>query len=360
MPVSPPPPPPPPGAPPATPATEIAWTYADWEEVLAQQFPAGAELFSETNESCALAILIRNSQRREFLYKVPGYCYADPGSPYRLRRVNPLPHPFWGFTFATQVGFTPFNPAGNPADIAGKPKVTYGFTSAAFPVDRSGYYTHCHAVVNFGSVPYPLREDSDFGTTGYLTEADRNVDYYADTAGEVSIISAETGSAITFIEGGPVGKPFKGEIGEYVTKINLTWVWYGVPSTYLFNASGLPIRLLRCLGKVNLTPFRGNPAGTLLLSSFNLKRYAIPWRQSVGASSDPVFAYHVTLVVSQFDPDTAVEPPAFRGHNLMPWAATRAANGSIWYAATRDGTTGGPRYLQSAEYSDLFKHALAP
>ena len=381
----PPPPPPPPGAPPSA---EKAWAYSEWQELIAASCPSGADLFSETSESAALSVVIQNGQRRDFMFKTLGYTWCERTTPFRMHRVNPMPHPFWGFIYATQVGFTPFNPAGNPVDPDGKPKVTV--TGTSFPVAAYSNYTHCHAVVNFGALPYSLREDFEFGSTTFLVESDRNVDWFANTTGEVQVISAETGRQLTFTEG-PVGNPgpavspppppgvppppsvaksFQGEIGEYVVKANFTWKWFCCASEYLLNAAGLPSKILKGLGKVNLTAFRGHPAGTLLLTSFNLERYVLPWRlvpEFGGTGTEPAFAYNVTFIVSQFDPDPAVlsmTPPGvplFRGHNLQAWAATvDKINNSIWYAATRGGKDDDPRYLPSYEFAKLFEPAQGP
>jgi len=345
-------------------------------------------MFSETSESAALQIHIDNGQKRDFLYKVQGYCWADRVSPYRLHRVNPMPHPFWGFLFATRVGFTPFQPAGNPNAIGGLPKLTGVYpVSAGFPVNQVGYYAGCRAVVDYAALPYTIREDADYGGTGFADESARNVDWTASTTGDVSILSAETGNSLYWAEtapGGPtVGQPIQAPLGEYVHKTAFTWKWYGVPSEYLFNLVAVPIRLLQCLGKVNLTPFRNYPAGTLLLNGFGLERYALPWRTQPdggGVGTQPAFAFNVTFQVSHFDPVPAAVNPSFRGHNLLPYSRQSSTNGaSIWYAATRGkdghlladdplrppgapikGDPNGVRYLPGHEFSTLFKSAADP
>ena len=348
----------------------MAFTFSQWKEILGATAPAGTDLFSETSESAALQVLIDNRQKRDFLYKVAGYSWADRVSPYRLHRVNPMPHPFWGFMFATKVGFTPFQPAGNPNATDGQPKITSVYpVSAGYPVNTTGYYAGCRAVVDYGALPYTVREDSDYGGTGFPDESARNVDWTASTTGDVSILSAETGDTLKWAEtstdGPTVGNPIQAPLGEYVNKTAFTWRWYGCASEYILDLSGIPIRFLRCLGKVNLTAFRGYPAGTLLLNGFVLERYALPWRtapETGGTGTQPAFAYNVTFQVSHFDPTPAAASPIFRGHNLLPYSRQQGTdpNRSIWYAATRTGTSTGPRYLPGYEFTTLFKSAIDP
>lgn len=352
---------------PIPPTTPADFNFTNWLEFIGASQPAGAQIFSETQQSAALvAKLSKPEQKISFLRRVRGYSYVDDTSitPYRLLRVNPMQHPEYGLRHlrATRVAFLDSHPAGNPENSADHFKPYREVTDDYIAVDRWAYYAISKATIDFTALPYPIIEDEDFGELWYQYEWQRNVNFFSQTATETSIISAETNQAVKFIEGttnNPKGKPIVGEIGEYVPKSTLTWTWYNVPHEYLFDpTTGIPTKILNSLGKVNHDTFNGFPKMTLLLNGVVFEPFLNPWQWE---NYRPSFSYNVTFVNSFFDPLPAVPSPIFRGHNLLPWSKGGTSNGSIWYSCSRPANGGLTNpYLPVVDYGELFTHVLAP
>lgn len=337
------------------------FNFTNWSELLGPVQPGGAMVFSETQQTAGLVALLKKPlQKNSFMRRVRGYSYADAASPWRLRRVNPMAHPEIDFRYlrCTQVGFEDFQPAGNPANTNKQP--FREIVDTTIDVDSWGYYAASKATLSFAALPYPVIEDDDYTQAWYVYEYDRNVDFYDQTSADIQIISAQTNSAILFAEGGtscdPKGKPLGNEIGEYIPKMKLQWKWYNVPHEYVFDANDVPTKILKGLGRVNASTFRGYPKMTLLLAGVGFERFLNPWQWQ---GYRPSYSYNVTFVVDFFDPDPAVASPLFRGHNLLPWTKTTASTGNIWYSVTRTPAVGGlaTPYIPHYEFENLFRHA---
>lgn len=347
---------------PTIPAVPEDFSFVNWQEMVAGSQPGGAQVFSETQQSAALVVhLQKPNQKNSFLRKVRGYSYADVGSPYRLYRINPMQHPEDGLRYlrATQVAFEDYHPAGNPANSADNYKPYRFVEDANIEVESWTYYGATRATVQFASVPYPIIHDDDYGESWYIYEYDRNVDWFAETTADISVLTAQTDKALKIIEGPANHTPIPADIGEYLPKLKLAWKWYNVPHEYIYGWSGnTPSKLLSGLGKVNSDTFRDYPKMTLLLEAFQLERFLNPWQWE---NYLPSFSYNITFCLSHFDPLPAVASPVFRGHNLLPWSQAGTSNGSIWFSASRPANGGlANPYLPHYDFGELFSHADAP
>ena len=342
------------------------FTEDDWLERIALT-PEGNHVFSKRSSKSSILVEIPFSKIVSAKSFVLGYDYADKYAPYFLHRRNPIRHPLHLELVADSVQFRPYVPVGNPMNFDNAPHVD----SADLSINITSYanYQKALMMVEFGQLPYNLRNDADRGT-GWNNEYERNVDFFSDVSAEVNVISASTAKALTFCEGStpPKGSSFPGDLGEYISKLNFVWKWFDVPHEYIFQPNGVPQKLLNCLGYVNNSKFAGCEAGTLLLQGVRLTKFQLPY---VTSNYDPAFLYDVTFHVQFFDPPPALgypDPPApavpttgsqFRGHNLMPWAQKVAGKSSIWYAATRGGGTSDVRYLPEIDFATMFEHVLA-
>lgn len=342
------------------------FTAADWLEAVDAPHGMGEDIFSRESSEAKIVVQIPFAKVKGAKRFALGYAWTDDvGSPGFLFRLNPLPHPRHDELRAASVHIRPFIPLARDVAESGDPDYR-GWDQSEhldLPVRKWANFSQALMLVKFGQLPYVCLEDDD-NPDDWEIEFERNIDDTHEVAGEAQLLSAQTGRAIKFVEGpvgDPNGKEYQGEIGEYVSRLNLSWAWYDVPREYVITPQGLPQKLLNCLGRVNSVEIGGHPPGTLLMLGFRMQKFMYPYRNE---GRRPLFGYNVFLHFSQFDPQPAVEllsppeTPLFRGHNLMPWASSTA--GSIWYAATRGGGAGDPRYIAEADYFQMFTHVLAP
>jgi hypothetical protein len=350
---------------PLPPTVEHEYDIENWDAVVAQRDPAGPQVFTENQQSAALIAHLHSPlEKHSFLRQVRGYAYADSGSPWRLRRVNPIRHPEYPHLVANRVAFVDSGLAGNPENEKQQPYRESPEESLL--VRKHGYYCTSLATVDFAAVPYPIVEDDDFNEFWYVYEYQRNVDFQHQYTAETNIISAETGRSMAFVEGPPDTTPkttFPSELPEYIQKATLQWKWYNVPHEYIFDQFDYPKKLVEGLGRVNAEDFGGWDRMTLLYNSFQLEKFLYPWLWDDGAKL-PAYGYNVTFVMSHFDPLSGVENPFYRGHNLLPWVKAPAINGSIWFSARRpnrngDLGVGGP-LIPTYDFDKLFEHVRQP
>lgn len=345
----------------------------EWSELgpTPEKAPGGPDAFSVEKADAVLVGKIPSSRRLQCRRDTLGYAYTD--STHKLYRVNPVRHPDWDDCHATGLSLHRACIRGNDALLSGgRTQPKYEATKPLGSIAYTTNYELAEATIRFGQLPYPLIDDSDMfyldGVTP-LPEYYRNVDWSHDVKEEVSTLNSETDRQLIFCEGStpPNGTAFPGRAIEYVCKTSLAWRWYNVPEEYLFAGDdGEPVKIQRCLGRVNSVDFYGYPAGTLLLLGAQLVKFQYPWRffDSVYLTrSVPAFGYHVTFLISQFDPTPAVTTTTVpgtalaRGHNLMPYRTVVSGTTTRWYLATLGGSPTGPRLIPGIDFATLFTNA---
>lgn len=339
----------------------------DWRELgSADKAPGGADSFSVEKADCLLVGQIDVAKELQARRDILGYAYTD--STYKLKRVNPLRHPKYDDCHATGLSLHRYGIVGNDAYM--KPK-----DAAVRPLGSVPYvakYQQSEATIRFTQLPYPVVDDSDMTYIiggSPIPEYYRNVDWSHDVKPDVSTLNAEVDRQLIFCEGypsttTPSPASFTGRAVEYICKVALAWRWYSVPEEYLFAGDdGEPVKILNCLGKVNASDFFGYIAGTLLLLGVQLIKFQYPWRffdPTYPTRSTPAFGYHVTFLISQFDPTPGVSTttppgtPLARGHNLFPYRQITTGTSTRWYLATLGGSPTGPRLIPAADYATMF------
>lgn len=341
---------------------------SQWVEESESPKPGGGGSFSWGQASDALSCSIYDSLRLPFIRNVCGFAWTN--NSQRMFRQPPLRHPYYEWLYATGVDFHRDVPAGNPDPPINSRFAHYLTKNPTGSVPKHSYYEHCMATVKFEPIPYPALTDGEvYETETVAPESLRYVDYHHDTAPEISQISAKVGRVLKFAEGpanNPKGKEFPSEIFEYLCKTAISWKWYFVPHEFLFRTGDIVPRFVpECLGRVNSSAFKGGPAGVFLLLGAKLEKFQWPWMWPGLNAGElyPAYGYHVTLVVSHFDPTPAVETaggtPLARGHNLLPWSPKVASHDTVWYLATRGGGETDPRLIPGVDFRRIFLHADA-
>ncbi len=149
----------------------------------------------------------------------------------------------------------------------------------------------------------------------------------------------------------------------------LTWEWFDVPDFYILDQLGLASNILNGDETINLEPFFGFPAGTLLLLTPKIESMS-----SVGSAQDALIpgpnnnqtppaaltispsTSKVTFRFKYFNPPTKPGYP-YKGHNLVP-APKAEPNGSyFYYVLTSDpnGQDASKTLYQSYDFEKLFQ-----
>lgn len=153
----------------------------------------------------------------------------------------------------------------------------------------------------------------------------------------------------------PAGAAITGALAQVLCKTKLNWKWLQIPATGLFKqgigASVRPINIERALGRLNVNPFGGYPAQTLLLESYVPNPVSAPMGTIPGAGG--FLYYDVDLVMSYFDPEPLGSANK-RGHNLVPCPAD-----GKWYRPYLKvaGATDTENYwqYQTYDYDQIFR-----
>jgi len=340
----------------------------DWQEVAAaDKAPGGPDTFTKEKADCILVGQIDAAKEVQMRRDVFGYAYTD--STLKLKRVNPVRHPKHEDCHATGLSLHRFGIVGNDSYL--KPKEASVRPLGSIPYTAK--YQKSEATIRLTQTPYPVVDDSDMTYIiggAPIPEYYRNVDWAHDVKEDVSTLNAEADRQLIFAEGYPSTttppSSFSGRAVEYICKSALSWRWYDVPEEYLFAGDdGEPVKIQNCLGRVNSVDFYGYVAGTLLLLGVQMIKFQYPWRffdSLYPTRSTPAFGYHVTFLVSQFDPVPGVTTtstpgvPLARGHNLMPYRQVVTGTSTRWYLATFGGSPTGQRLIPGADFAQMFTH----
>lgn len=293
-----------------------------WRERI-ENYSPWTDAFSVSEHGAQLVVDIPFENRYLFLGRMLGYSYM---SDDRIKRVNPLKHPYWTWLRAHRVALQ---------------GVRYDGGKAFSPFSPNGVakYRLARFTVEFVNYPFPFMEDSEI--TDPANEYQRNVSWTEQPGSQ--ILAAEGGRGLLYYANpagmGLAGTPaFRAPFGQVVNSIRYELVWKWVPYDYLF-VGRIPAGIYKCLNRVNITQFDGQfEAGTLLLDSVKITKYPAPLRVVAG----PALLCDVTLSVLFFDPPrgiTAGTGSTIRGHNLIPFRENHN-----WYPAVRvpSSFAGGP------------------
>ena len=340
------------------PADEFTWDD-DWKEVVLDNSPSSGN-FSHDGQEATLVGRIPWNMQRDAARKILGYAYADTASPWALHRELPQWHPEFPWMRAYSVSFAPYGPKKNPDSTT--PSANAANRDSLFGNDpgenRVAFYEEALATVRFKAYRYLFLEDEDISQT-----SDEYFRYsYTDTEPSLDVLSADGSfSQLTFAEGAGSPAPtagttrFPAPIGVLLPKTRILVKWFSVPHEYLSESDDyfFPTKILECVGKVNSVEFMGRDIGTLLMHP---PRWSIkPFPGVIAADLiTPLLQVDLEIPLEYFDPPMGPASPTVRGHNNMPWRE----NGKF-YLATRDGTVGGARLLESIDFNQIWEHVQA-
>jgi hypothetical protein len=361
---------------PRTEATGATFTAADWLEAIEQSDPGGSDTLSNESADATVVIEIEAAKLRSAVTWILGYSWADDAGPYKLHRLPPASHPIYGTQLrATAVSFQRYNPCGNPDVLGGKP---YETSPVVFDsVTRFARYTHARVQVKFAPRAYYLYSDDNAEwLAGGGKEFDRWTERY-QVESSVELIDAETERHLVWVDGpgspdGPNGKEFPGRIGERTVHTRLNMIWHEVPQNYLCDPSGVPTKILDCVGRVNSDWFpkvngqtgTGFAPGTLLMEAPIFERHLFPWFSEDGRA----YFWTVRIPLLHFDPTKPADSTVLtdRGWRTAPWRFGGGVNGGPgWYGIRRKTsssppTTSSPYVLEEIDFATAFDHAMKP
>lgn len=320
-------------------------TYSPWNDV-----------FRIEQQETELVVDVPWENRYLFLVYCVGYNYVDGN---RLRRVNPVQHPYWTWMRCSQVAYKGLSPNGT------KTYLGVGAGVANYKLARFS--------LGFAAYPWRFYEDSQINSS-LGQEIFRNV--YYEFQPTTQFLSAEGGAATLwkpYADDGtiaPSAQGFKASMGTPCSQILYKLHWKWVPFDYVFK-DFVPTNIYNLMGSVNVNDFYAGsmPQGTVRFDQPEIKTYCSPIR----AGQFPEILCDITFNLAYFNPtrkfigtsETPVDPnqvqvsgnaPAIRGHNLVP-----RRQDNLWEPATRKPTPGvGPApaptlYNQMFAYKDIIQ-----
>ncbi len=358
------------------PEDEFEYT-TDWLEVVDNQAPHTLHMTNDVQEA-ELVGWVRANKIRACCRWLLGFSYADTATPWLLRRENPQWHPehpqlrCYDASARFSVPLTDDLLAQYPL----KKESPFGANY------NTANYKWSLVTARYRNYVYRFREDGDLATPEeewrrncwVMTEP--RVEALTVSGGQSQLTYCESSTAAGTVPAGPgiptdtpsVKTPFPAPIAALLSKKGVVINWYDVPWEYLSDDPDIftPTKLDAIAGKVNSDLFLGRyEPGTLLAEPY---RYTIStWAVAPEDQLDALRKVNLAIPFTFFDPPRgATRPPGApfaRGHNLMPWGGngtgvSPGGNG-LFYLATRDGSTTGPRLVGEAPFSDIFTHVLS-
>jgi hypothetical protein len=331
---------------------ENVFYISDWKESIENTKPGGADSFSLESGEATLVAKVPWLKTRSFITKTIGWSYADQIAPFRLRRINPLRHPWYPWLTATTVSFDAVGPVG----VSGVgTKIDGPFPGAFNQIQKIGKYNTALATVRFTDKPWTFLEDDQATTPA--AEAQRNT--YFDPVPSIEIISAEGINNIAFANGPAevINKPVPAPFGTLMAKTTYTLNWMYVPHEYISGSDPLqfrPTRLEACTGRVNSAAFMGFAAMTLLMQPPQYTRFRFPVLTAAGGVTG-YFGWNIRIPLQYFNPTLGVPADAatYAGHQTVP-----RREDLLWYGAKRAVTA--DKLYPEADFNNIFKHVDAP
>jgi hypothetical protein len=262
-----------------------------------------------------------------------------------LDRQPPLAHPLWPQLYCTRVhSMKPYRFVGKAPVMAGMPGSQY---LAATP-EHTYWLIGC----TFTQPRYRVLGDSslDLLYGQPRQEYQRYLSWNIEPASDVLTRDVNT---FAYAEGPNQGKPFPGQVAQFLAKSEVIFRWWNVPRAGVFSSggNGPPNNIINGLGRVNLNAFLGFPAGTLLLKGARFLEQEAPTTLAVnsGAVGTPPLSYTVELCCGYFSPPAYGSPPAHLGWNLVPQVGD-----PLWVYVTVDGNPASASVLPTYDYTLLF------
>lgn len=338
----------------------VTFTESDWKEVL-RTFAPGEDVFSSENGSASLTGHIPWDCRASFIRYCLPFSWTEG---YSLRRNNPRYHPWYDWLMADSITLKPYGSKANENEPHGGIKYDLNDSTYQF---ATTIYSECEATITFRQQPFFHIADVDIDS-GEYQEWDR---YFYDISHEGSLQTFDitSGMTFTFAEGPVAGRQFPCQLVFNKLESTIIFRWMYVPHEYLFGLNPLGgysyvmKKFMNVIGRVNSTPFLGYDPHELLMHPPRLQRFLWPVRPADSRSAP--WGYHVDVVMTAFKPERGVTSPSspYRGYDLMPWSGQGEFRNDLfgkWYGATKDGTVSGRRYLQEADFTNVFTHADKP
>lgn len=336
-------------------STDEQFTGEDWLEMIGTFSPAGEDAFTDMQSD---AVLVGVADAKKAVGAVRffiGYSQCDTTSPYKLHRYPPPQHPRYPWLNSTGISLKFFAPKGNPDNDNNEPYVDG--TDASGLISRMAKYEKMQMTVRFSQLPYPVLNDEQLEAqgAGFDTELDRYATIYETAQPSYNVLQADGTEAnlIWAEQSAPLTPPLTKlpvPLGNVQVQNAYSIGWAQVPDNFLFGSNYDPPKVTAALGRTNSAAFLGFNPGELLFTGAQLTRYTPP----LWVVEPPAIYWKVVYQFTAFKPEKGVTGSSYYGYNVLPWR-----NGK-YYLATRDGTTGGDKYLPSYDFAKLFEHADAP
>lgn len=304
--------------------------YGRWLERV-QNYSPWNDVFSMEQQETSLVIDVPFENRYYFVPYCLGFSWVDGA---RLRRLNPIQHPYWSWMRAARVAHVGVKYTGSKVYTTAHGRGSQ-FGSARYKLARF--------TIAFANYPWDFYEDKEIATPA--DEWKRNVIWEQQPTAQM--LAAEGGAATlkfayTAPGGPPAGTSFRAQMGTAVGQIKYVLTWKWVPYDYAF-FKRIPTNLYNAVMKLNATTAFGDfPAGTLLFDPPEITNYVYPvrTRDRVALMCD------IKVPFTYMNPPRGITDSAFggdpriarqRGHNLAPYR-----NNNLWYPALR--ASGAPTF----------------
>lgn len=296
-----------------------------------QNYSPWNDVFSMEQQETQLVIDVPFENRYYFIPYCLGFAWVEDG---RLRRINPIQHPYWSWMRACRVAHigVRYNASKQYVNAIGR--------GSTFGVAR---YKLARFTITFANHPWDFLEDEDIKSPG--DEWMRNV--YWEEEPTAQMLAAEGGSStlkFAFDTSGPGelygpknNTSFRAQFGTPVGQIRYILHWKHVPYDYVFYKR-VPTNLHNAIMKLNATTaFGTHPAGTCLFDPPRIVKYVYPVR----TKDQVAYMCDISIPYTYMNPTRGIDNVNFegdprianvRGHNLCPYRE----NG-YWYPAIRSG-----------------------
>ncbi len=342
-------------------AVQVGSLTLPWAEYIRRGPGSTAEAaFGPDANQASMTILVYFNDLEQIITQTLGYSRSLGSVNGGIEREIPMRHPFFPQLWAKKIT--------RITGVKWESK-TIGADPGTGPGTFSEYL-YASVDILFTTVPYRVMTDVQLsGQSPTGNEWERYCEVRPQPAGQfVSVDSAQqVFKYAETVTGGPtLLQPIKSPQTILLPKKEIHITWYEVPHLGLFNSTdpfGLSLNLDKCIGKVNSSAIWGYAAGTLLFDPPRLTPVM------AGVSSgfmglndvwDPPRMWNVEMIIKWFDPPnngtSANTDSRVRGWNIVAFypKAGSALGAITYFLVTTDGTSGGPRIYQQADFNDAF------
>lgn len=318
---------------------EDEFDYAtDWQELVdgTNQPGGGLAIAANAQEGMLQGFVPWNKTRSAIRYFV-GYSYCDDGSPYKLYREPPAPHPIWPSLKcqgSAPVGYILRANFDNEEEVnESTEEVTFGQYA---PYVDTGFQDYLGNELRTGRYHYSILQNryKSYGMTRFLPDSD--IDNYLDEwkrwtsfefVGGIETLQADNAALLQWAEtaaGGPnINEAFPSPLAQLQGKATFTMTWMQVPHDYISDDPTMlnPAKILARLGKWNSDQFLGFEKGTLLFLALEAEPMLFPVLPEDAVNGIPLCGYNLRFMFSFFDPEKGAPDaiPHIYGHRLFPF-----------------------------------------